>query len=312
MPDERLKGDPVGRRFWRDRAAKLSEVYAVGRLFDLLLSDIGFEQESCDHTLSEINKQERIALQRAHGRIEPRKRFKGHSSHPLLAARSINNLYVDEGGKSNREPIDVPAFFSLGAVAIDDEECVQYCERADAIEQEFFGTVNYTFHEPDMRKHKGWYFFEGDLDRQQEFDSRIDRLIQDTDFKVFGVGIRKAAFREWLEDAMPDHYLPSDIYAVVIVLMIERYVDYIANTRADRIGRVTLESQGPLEDAYHQFEFARILLSGSQWLHPASFRNWLETGLRFVPKRGFEPTELADMVARSLYKWIRGVDSGRL
>ena len=32
---------------------------------------------------------------------------------------------------------------------------------------------------------------------------------------------------------------------------------------------------------------------------------WLETGLRFVPKRGSEPTELADMVARTLYEWVR-------
>ena len=69
---------------------------------------------------------------------------------------------------------------------------------------------------------------------------------------------------------------------------------------------MTFESQGPLEDALHQLEYARVLISGSQWLKPSSFRNWLETGLRFAPKRGSEATELADMVARSLYEWVRG------
>ena len=299
-------GDPLGRRMWRVEADKLSEGYAVARLLDVLLSDTSVNADWCKQLIQEIEKKERIARQRAYGRIEPRKRFKGHSPQPLLEGRAINNLYVDEGGKSAPEPIVGPTFFSLGAVAIDDEERDRYCKSADSIKQEFFGTTAVTFHEPDMRMHKGLYFFNGDAGKQREFDYAIGRLVEETDFKVFGVGIRKTAFREKLAGVSRDIYLPTDVYAVSIVFLLERYVDYIATTRSGRVGRVTFESQGPREDAHHQFEYARVLLSGSQWLAPSSFRNWLETGLRFVPKRGSEPTELADIVARSLYEWIRG------
>ena len=203
-------------------------------------------------------------------------------------------------------PVDTPTFFALGAVAIDDEEHERYCARADEIKRQFFGTTQVTFHEPELRTHKGRYYFNGDKLTQQKFDDYIERLIEETDFTVFGVGVRKSAFQQQFSEAAIDPYLPTDVYAVCIVLLLERYVDYIASTRPERLGRVTFESQGPLEDALHQLEYARVLISGSQWLKPSSFRNWLETGLRFAPKRGSEATELADMVARSLYEWIRG------
>ncbi len=150
-PSERdLAGDPLGRRLSREQAAKLSEGYALARLLELLLSDTNVDTASCRQILVAIEKQERIALQRAQGRIEPRKRFKGHSAQPLLDSRALNNLYVDEGGKSNPETIDVPTFFALGVVAIDDEEHERYCERADEIKKEFFGTTEVTFHEPEI------------------------------------------------------------------------------------------------------------------------------------------------------------------
>ena len=305
MSERNQIGDPSGRRLWRAKANKLSEAHAVARVLDILLADTGIGADLSKQLLAEIEKQEMIALQRAHGPIAPRKRFKGHKPHALLENRPINCLYVDEAGKSTRESLPRPTFFSLGAVAIDKAEGAWYCERANSIKQEFFGTTNHTFHEPRMRNHNGEYYFEGDAGKQRAFDSAIDRLIDETDFTVFGVGIRKNAFEEQFADTGIDPYLPTDAYAVAIVFLLERYVDYIASREPRLVGRVTFESQGPREDAYHQLEYARVLMDGSQWLAPAAFRSWLETGLRFVPKRGSEPTELADMVSRDLYEWVR-------
>ena len=277
----------------------------MARVVDILLADTDVDTDLSKRLLAAIEKQEMIALQRANGPIAPRKRFKGQKPHALLENRPINCLYVDEAGKSNPESLPGPTFFSLGAVAIDEAEGVRYCERANAVKQEFFGTTNHTFHEPRIRNHNGEYYFNGDVGKQSEFDAAIDSLIDQTDFAVFGVGIRKNAFQEQFTDTGVDPYLPTDAYAVAIIFLLERYVDYIASREPRMVGRVTFESQGPREDAYHQLEYARVLMDGSQWLAPAAFRSWLETGLRFVPKRGSEPTELADMVSRDLYEWIR-------
>ena len=68
---------------------------------------------------------------------------------------------------------------------------------------------------------------------------------------------------------------------------------------------ITLESQGPKEDALHQLEYARLLLGGTQWVPPSAFQQTIEPGARFVPKSGSHPTELADMFARDLFEWVR-------
>ena len=142
--------------------------------------------------------------------------------------------------------------------------------------------------------------------KQSAFDENINHLVSDSDFVVFGVGVRKTAFQEEFVQSRIDPYLPTDVYSVAILMLLERYVDFLANSPVKRMGRVTFESQGPKEDALHQLEYARILVEGTQWIAGTAFRNWLETGLRFTPKSGSDPSELADMVSRDLYEWVRG------
>jgi hypothetical protein len=298
-------GDPSGRRLARRRATLLAEAGRVARAVEVLLKRAGSDATACSDLIKHLERQEQIELQRAHGRIEPRKRFKKHSPQPLLEKRPRSLLYIDETGKSRLEPI-VPSFFSLGAVALPEEEVDNYRAAADDIKLDFFGTTDITFHEPDMRDHDVCYYFGGDEKRQQEFDEAIDRLVADTKFVAFGVGVRKTAFEEEFVKSGVDPYLPTDAYALAIVMLLERYVDFLATSPTKRLARVTFESQGPREDAEHQLEYARTLLEGSQWVPDSAFRNWLEPGLRFTPKQGSDPMELADMLSRDVYEWIRG------
>ena len=180
-----------------------------------------------------------------------------------------------------------------------------YIRRADALKQQFFKTTNMTFHEPYMRRHDGPYYFLGDKGKQQEFDRSLEELVESSAFVVFGVGVRKGAFATSFIDADIDPYLPSDVYSLAILMLMERYIDYLAHLTPNSLGRVTLESIGPKEDAQHQMDYARLLLEGSQWIPDSAFRNWLETGLRFMPKSNSHPIELADMVSREIYEWVR-------
>jgi len=299
-------GDPEGRRLARKRAALLAQAGRIARVLEILLKRAEFSRDDCTEIVTELRIQEQAELQRAYGRIEPRKRFKGHSSHPLLEKRPISRLYLDENGKSGPEPFDRPAFFTLGAIAIAEEDIAAYCTRADEIKREFFGTTDFTFHEPDMRFRGGAYWFGGNRIRQLEFDQAIEGLIKDTSFLVFGAGIRKRAFEDQFVATGIDPYLPTDVYLVAIILLLERYVDFLATSPDKRLGRLEFESQGPKEDAEHQLEYTGALLDGSQWVPDTAFRGWLETGLRFTPKSGSSPMELADMFSRDLYEWICG------
>lgn len=300
-------GDPSGRRLARTKALLLAEASKVARCLEVLLKRAGADSATCAELTKDTIRKEQAELQRAFGYVEPRRRFKRNSSQPLLEHRPINGLYVDEGGKSNPEPLLTgPQFFSLGGIAMTTESTTAYCAAADGVKSRFFGRTDVTFHEPNMRNRDGIYYFNNDKSKQSAFDEAINQLISESDFVVFGVGVRKTAFQEQFVESGIDPYLPTDVYSVAILMLLERYVDFLANSSVKRMGRVTFESQGPKEDALHQLEFARILVEGTQWIAGTAFRNWLETGLRFTPKSGSDPSELADMVARDLYEWIRG------
>ncbi len=224
----------------------------------------------------------------------------------------MNLLFVDESGKSFPEPNQTGSeVFALGAVAMSEAARDAYCKSADAVKLEFFGRTDFAFHEPFMRqryqdpKSQVDYSFNLDTTRQKEFDAAVEGLISQTDFVTFGVAIRKFGFQKEFLDTGIDPYLPTDVYALAIMLLLERYVDMLATAPGSLLGRVTFESQGSREDAVHQLEYARVLIDGSQWVPDSAFRNWLETGLQFAPKAGSHPVELADFFSRDLFEWTR-------
>jgi hypothetical protein len=289
------------------RASLLAEAGQVARVLEVLLKRADFDPKVVSDLVKELAKKEQSELQRGYGRIEPRRRFKPHVSHPLLEQRPRSLLFVDESGKSSSEPpaLTRPPVFVLGGIAMAEEAVDDYRVAADEIKQHFFGRRNITFHEPLMRNREGPYYFNGNVRRQAEFDEAVDELVEETKFVAFGVGVRKEAFvRDFVETGV-DPYLPTDVYALAIVMLLERYVDYLSSMVTKRLGRVTFESQGPLEDAYHQLEYARTFIDGSQWVPDSAFRSWLETGLRFTAKSGSDPMELADMLSRDLFEWVR-------
>jgi len=285
----------------------LGEASHVAHALVALLKRANIDASDCEALVKEIVRQENIALQLSYGRVEGRRRFKGHSPQPLLDGRYKNFLYLDEGGKSFPEPATQPQFFSLAAVSITRQENHQYVKRANAVKSQFLGRVDITFHEPFMREHDGPYSFNGDKGKQAAFDQAIDRLVTDTSFVAFGVGVRKLGFERDFMQTHIDPYLPTDAYAVAITLLMERYIDYLAMLAQPKsMGHIIFESQGPREDALHQMEYVRLFLEGSQWIEDGAFRNWLEPGVRFVPKQGSSPLELADMLAREIFEWVRG------
>jgi len=300
-------GDPTGRRLARQRALLLAEAGTVARTLEVLLKRANREAAPRSELVKEIARLEAIELQRSYGRIEPRNRFKTATHRSILAERHRSVLHIDEGGKSNPEHL-VPArstYFSLAGIALPEEKIDDYKAAADEIKLEFFKRTDITFHEPQMRERRDWFAFGNDVARQEEFDKAIVKLLEDTDFQVFGVGVRKEAFQRDFVDVGLDPYLPTDVYTLAILMLLERYIDFLSCRSTPRLARVIFESQGTLEDAIHQLEYARALVDGSQWVAGKSFRVWLEPGLTFRPKCGSDPMEIADMFARDLFEWVR-------
>lgn len=301
-------GDPSGRRLARDKANLLAEAERIARVLEIFLQRADYPSDTISQLIRDIAIQQRAELQRAHGRIEPRTRFKSPTGHPLLRQLPISHLYVDESGTPHVVKGSAPEYFALGAIAIGNDEANRYRERADTIKERFFGRTDFQFHEPFMRLRRITrgidYWFAGDEAKQQEFDAAVRELIVGTDFVAFGAAVRKSAYLTDFVVPRLDPYLPTNVYSLAITLLLERYVDALANTKPEQMGRIHFESQGPREDAYHQLEYARILLEGTQWVSASAFQSRLETGIRFSPKSGSDPSELSDFFARELYEWV--------
>lgn len=292
----------------RRRSQLLAEAGRVARTLELLLERAGHRVDAARSLTLELRDAEQNQALKAEGHVESRRRFKGGPVRvPAPPDRWL--LFVDESGRSNRGHTDC---FSLGAVALTGAEAERYRTRADQLKQRFWGHSGITFHEPYMRHHDGDYYFDGSAERQAEFDAAVDRLVQETECVVFGVGIRKRAFSEFLAKGT-DPYLPFDVYAVAIQMLLERFIDFRATSTGERTrSKVLLEAQGPREDAEHQRVYADMLLHGTQWVPESAFQQWLETGVLFPAKHGSDPMELADMVSRDIYEWVEGGCTGAL
>ena len=301
-----MAGDPEGRRLARRRADRLSEAGLLLRVIDVLLRDADFDVSACQELAEQVVREERRQLQKAQGKIRSRRRFKHGVAHPLLEERAENKLFIDESGHASPKSTPEQPTFALGALALSEEEAARYIDRADQLKLDFFGRTDVTLHEPQMRRHEQLFSFGGDAGRQVEFTRALDQLVAETGMVIFGAAIRKDAFASDFTGTGSDPYLPTNLYAVAITLLLERYVDYLlASSDERRLGRVTFESQGAREDAEHQVQFARLLLEGTQWVPESAFRQAIQPGAHFVTKSGSHPTELADMFVRDLFEWTR-------
>lgn len=304
---ERPNGDPEGRRLALRRAAELAEAGRVVAALQALLRRSNLDTAGLvDDLARSVGNAEQAELMRANGRIEPRKRFAANGSNPLRDRRPIDLLSVDESGRSYIQVADEsPSWFAIGAVAMLEVDAETYQRRADELKVHFFGTSDMTFHEPDMRNHDGPFYLKGDTSEQARFEAQLNQLLDETPFTVFGTCVRKNAFHTDFVSSGIDPYLPLDAYSIAIQMLLERYLDYLASREDHPKGRVTFEGQGPREDAEHQRDYVDVLLNGTQWISNKSFQSYLETGVRFVPKQGSHPVEIADMVSRDLYEWVR-------
>lgn len=186
-------GDPEGRRLARRRAHQLSEAARLAEIIARLLGGSGLA-EACSELAKRIAERERAELQRAYGRLEPRNRFPTLGSHPLLLGAHGCIISIDECGRPEPESTRHQPVFALGAVGFDEEDVNGGRAAADALKLKFFGTVDLTFHEPDIRTRDGPYRFGGNAQRQAEFEEELAALIDDTKFVAFGAAIRKDVF----------------------------------------------------------------------------------------------------------------------
>ncbi len=313
MPDNQPHGgDPDGRLLAARQAQNLAEAGRIAEVLHLLLrrADVSEELPMGD-VLAGIKRLEAASLRRAHGQIGGRRRLKrrGGSGNPLRDNLPRNHLFIDESGLPDGAATNQDVF-ALGAISMSPEQMANYISAADQLKRKFFGDISATFHARDLSRGTGRFGFERDGMKRERFQVAVGELIQDSAFTAFGIGIRKRAYAREFKDAGIDPYLPTNVYSLAIMLLLERYVDYLWAEENQPLGELTFEAQGPREDVQHQAFIADTILNGTQWVSGAAFQSHLLPGASFLPKSGSHPLELSDLLAYDLHQWIRSGCAG--
>jgi hypothetical protein len=294
------EGDPEGRKLARRHAQACEEACRMAEVLAIMLRRAAIDDSGVNVLALKLREQCVRCMEKAEGGPVIARLTTKNTGHPLLEGRPANVLHLDESGTAVVGPEPV---FALGGVAMHEEDCDAYVTNANALKMRFWGHTNITFHEPHMRKHRAIFNFHGDRAKQSAFEKDLRYLLKNTPFVCFGVAVRKDLFKSMFVDQGIDPYLPTKVYDLAIMLLLERYVDYLSTNADRRLGRVHLESIGKRDDAEHQAAYADLLLHGTQFVPESTFQSWVEAGCRFAPKQGSGPAELADLVAREVYEW---------
>lgn len=254
-----------------------------------------------------LSTMEKSVSGRGAGKTQGRRRYRAKRGRgrPRSPATEFC-LFIDESGSwLPPTEMDCDDWFALGAVAMSRDAVNRYTAAADETKVAYFGDQQITFHEPQMRRGELKFGFGGDKSRMQRFATTVDLLVSEAEFTAFGVGIRKRELWNRALTGQLDRYLPEDPYALGLHLLLERFVDFLAYHPDRPRASIFMESQQTHQDALHQLTVAQTIVQGTEFVAPQAFQRFLKPGVEFVVKQGTHPTELADMLARDVFEWIR-------
>lgn len=247
----------------------------------------------------------------ADGNILPRKRPRFDESGEHQRGRRVYYVFLDESGIRDPQPQGAFDLFVVGAAVVESTYFDDVLKpAADELKTRFFGHSDVVFHEPQLRRHKEQFYFDGDEQTQREFCVAYRTFLASMKFDCVVAVLDKRALVEMYGDKRVDDFLPKNYYALAYDFALERVCNLLFHERADGIGEIYPERIGKRQDAELQLEHARLVNEGTRFVSEKWLQNQFKPGLRFVRKGRHFGIELADVVARTVADHrIHGVDA---
>jgi hypothetical protein len=285
-----------GPRVARRRLERLDEYVSLLRRAKSTVPAFG--QEKADPLLQKlINDADAMRgnLQvAAEGRVFRRKRPK--NSVPSPADSCL--VFIDECGAHALGAKDTFPVFCLAAVIVRESGWRELDLLMRAWKVATVGDENFVIHEPEIRYHLGPW---GKPEREALLELLREQLVK-LDFTVVACVLRRAEFVKDFGVGPLDESLPGHPYLMALDFLIERVLMVLDDDFKGGRAKVVAESRGALEDALLQYEFARLHLDGTSYIHSSWFRQQMHPGVHFEHKGGQYATglQLADLSARPI------------
>ncbi|MBF8266828.1 MAG: hypothetical protein HW388_336 [Dehalococcoidia bacterium] len=231
---------------------------------------------------------------RSGGRIVPRRR-------PTKSTDMTNTctVFLDECGQYSLSSRDEFGAFVLSAVIIRDDDSQRIDEQWRQWKTEKLGAASKLVHEPDVRKGKGSFWFQGNKLRQSQARESLSQILSELDFMGIVCVMNRPAYIADVGLQPLDNSLPTHPYLMTLDFLMERLVMVLEQQFGGARAHVVAEARGLLEDARLQSEFTRLFLEGTTYISASWFRQALAPGIDFkIKKDNITGLQLTDLLAR--------------
>ena len=208
-------------------------------------------------------------------------------------------LYLDESGQveypkfDSRQPV-----LSVGGVALmdSDESDVKETITRFRTKDDWKWLGDSILRYSDIASGKAQFNPLKDRTRLRTFLSQLYiETLSKIDFKSFVGCVDKPRYLREYGTRPIDRFLPQDPHLVAFSFVIERFVTFLEQNNAT--GKVIYEHRDPWRNAYLQWEYVKMHVSGTQYLRSSQFNRVLPSWIEFVPKaRKLVGLELADLI----------------
>ena len=208
-------------------------------------------------------------------------------------------LFLDESGQ-----VEYPKFdprwpiLGVGGVALmdDDVAAAKQVMRDFRSRSEWAWLGESTLRYSDIVSGRGVYNRLKDKVRLRTFISDLySQTLAQINLKSFVGCIDKPRYLRDYGTRPIDRYLPQDPHLVAFSFVIERFVNFLEQNKSP--GRVVYEHRDPWRNAYLQWEYVRMQVSGTRYFRSAQFNDVLPCWVEFVPKsEKLVGLELADLI----------------
>src|SRR3989304_5170799 len=213
-------------------------------------------------------------------------------------------VYVDETGDHTLELVDkdFPVFVLVLLICDTEKYTGQIVPAFYRLKMDYFGHEGVIMHSRDIRKAQGDFGFLTDPEKRPPFYSRINDIMEQSDYTLIAAAIRKQIHKERYGVNARN---PYDLAFTVALEPLLPLLEGLGQTEV----RLVAEARGKREDEELQLAFLRVVNNGTYYIDGSRFRR-IQFRLEFRPKAvNIIGTQMADLAAYPIARYV--LDSRR-
>ncbi|TXI64932.1 MAG: DUF3800 domain-containing protein [Flavobacterium sp.] len=209
-------------------------------------------------------------------------------------------LFIDESGDHGLVTLDAsfPVFLLCGMLT-SEENYVAIRAEINSIKHSFWGKKEVILHSRDIRKCEKEFQILFDLSLKSEFYERINKVIEDSKYRILASAINKTKYIKTYGK------LSNDVYELALSFIIERAIFSLDEVKGvSKHLEIIIEKRGKKEDKKLEEHFQRLIARGTGFVAAERLQE-VQLKITFKDKKeNINGLQLADLIAYPIARYV--------